>query len=759
MTEENPLVQQMMIYAQELKTIYDKERERRNELEVAIRRLRELDELKTTFVELLTHELRTPVTVINGYLEVMSELLDGRLEGAEAEFLGVVLQQSQHLSQLLIELTDFTDLARSEPVQQGNSVNRDLAGLTRNELQRLDRQIEQHSLQVETTLPTILPAANLEPTRVQLILMHLLNNAVKFNLPEGWIKIQLKLLDEAGAEVIAKTQEEFPPENPPSQLLLVVANGGVTIAPQKLNMIFEAFSQVENTNTRSHSGLGLGLAIVRKAVYSLKGRLEVSSNAKDGTIFQVFLPYQPWQDPEQLNLRVKELRSQVYSYSCELRTLYETERQKSEALVESNARLSKLSTEGLKLMDYQSQAQISAIALDAALELTGAKWLKLYLFGANGERTLTGKRSRKPELEPIELEETQIGRILEQVVEKCSPVLLDSLKESNQPLAENQFSEQKPIFGESQATILGIPLLVGDEVLGVLLLGGLYAQLEKDLTVAQALANQAAAAFKNAQLYSDLADKRVRLDIFLSKLLKAQEEERRRLSIELHDGLAQRLTFAHQMLELAEIQVPAAIKAPAFGRARQALQEAQVEIRKLVAGLRPDVLDRFGLVPALRDYLTDLAKEEHWETTFQVDGNFGEPGHSELAPALEDNLFRIAQEALTNARKHAKTTKIAVRLRRDPQKVSLEVQDWGKGLTERKLQFEQSWNGTENLLDVSLSHPDNSRKEESVMSVMEKLGHFGLVGMIERGRLLGGTVSIESANKGGTLIRVEVPLN
>lgn len=580
--EENPLVRQMMIYAQELKTIYDTERERRNELEAALRRLREQDELKTTFVDLLSHELRTPVTVIQGYLEVMSELLDGRLEGAEAEFLTVVLEQSNQLSHLIAELTDFTDLSRSEPLPQleESVVRKDLSLLVQKEIQRLHHQIEQHDLRLTLEVPSGLPAANLEPARFRLILAHLLNNAVKFNRDGGWIKVSLNLLDETGQKIAAAPAEENQTEAP-TQLRLSVANTGEVIAPEKLHLIFEAFSQGEATHTRSHGGLGLGLAIVRKAVGAFKGRVEVSSEVGRGTLFEVFLPYRPWQDPEQLNLRVNELRSQVYSYSSELRDLYEAERHKSEALAEANARL----------------------------------------------------------------------------------------------------------------------------------------------------------------------------DFFLGKLLTAQEEERRRLAVELHDGLAQTLIFAHQMLELTGSQVPTASASAAFKRAQQALQEGETEVRKLIAGLRPDMLDRFGFVTALRDYLENLAREQNWQFSLQIEGDFGQPGHPALAPTLEDNLFRITQESLTNARKHAQTNRIAVRLRRGPQSVALEIQDWGKGLAESEYKLQKAWAKTANPLDDAASPPDNSNPND-----IKKLGHFGLIGMAERARLLGGQLQIESAPGQGTLIRVEVPL-
>ena len=283
--EEDPLLRQLLIYAQELKTIYDSERERRSELEAALRRLREQDELKTTFVDLVGHELRTPVTIIQGYLEIMADMMKERLQGSEAEFMAVVLQQSQHLTHLLNELNDFTRLTRSEPLSE-TQTEQDLSLLARIELNRLTPQIEQNNLTVTLNAPSTLPAANLDPTRVRLILAHLLNNAVKFNQPDGWLQLSLKLSDEC-----YPAGEAVPEALLGGQLLLTVANGGRVISPAESHLMFEAFRQAERGHTRVYKGLGLGLAIVRKAVNSLNGQVEVSSDAVNGTIFRVSLPY------------------------------------------------------------------------------------------------------------------------------------------------------------------------------------------------------------------------------------------------------------------------------------------------------------------------------------------------------------------------------------------------------------------------------------------------------------------------------------
>lgn len=561
MTEkENRLLSQMVIYAKELKTVYDEEQAKRQELEAANRRLRELDDLKTTFVELVSHELRTPVTVINGYLEVMAEMLAGRLEKQEADFFQLVSDQSRRLGELIEDITNFTHLTRSQalpqPSEQENNLN--LVALVKSELHKLAFETEKMQLQIAVELPETIVPANIDPARFRVIISHLLNNAVKFNVQGGWLRLSLKIEgqgDDSGS---------------PKNLRLRISNSGITIPPELIAGMFEAFQQGQATQTRSYNGLGLGLALVQYAIRSFNGEISVKSGVEEGTVFEVKLPYISWQNPEELTQRLQQLQSINLAYAQDLRRLYEAEREKGLALV----------------------------------KLTG-----------------------------------------------------------------------------------------------------------------------------------DLEEKQKRLNLFLSELLTAQEKERRRVSMDLHDGLAQTLTFAHQMIEMTEVEAPAVYNSKAFSRAKEGLKVARTEVRRLVAGLRPDALDRFGLIPALRDYFATQAKELGWEATFEVIGEFGEPGHSTLEHQIEENLFRIAQEAITNVRKHAESKKVLLKLVRMPEQALLIVQDWGKGF----------------------ALPNENGSGQSAKS--DTLGHFGLIGIEERTRLLGGQIEIQSSPGNGTVLTVQIPLN
>jgi two-component system sensor histidine kinase DegS len=205
----------------------------------------------------------------------------------------------------------------------------------------------------------------------------------------------------------------------------------------------------------------------------------------------------------------------------------------------------------------------------------------------------------------------------------------------------------------------------------------------------------------------------------------AREDERRRLARDLHDGPAQALAAALFGVDLA---LNAHERAPATARdellaARALVREALDDLRALMAGLRPRLLEERGLVVALNGL---AAMPPLWGTEVSVETQGIGPG--ERLPAdVELALFRIAQEAVSNARRHGAASRVRVSLAVRPGVAELLVVDDGRGFL---LEPEFSW----------------SRRGE------------GLPGMRERAELLGGTLRVESAPGTGTRIAVMLPL-
>ena len=292
-------------------------------------------------------------------------------------------------------------------------------------------------------------------------------------------------------------------------------------------------------------------------------------------------------------------------------------------------------------------------------------------------------------------------------------------------------ADRHPLFSTPEVRHWGIraaaaiPLRLAGRVLGVFnaALDDRDAFREDELRILRLLADQAAVALENARLYKSVADKETRLNDLVQKLALIQEEERRLVGLDLHDGLTQILLSANMHLNtftaLAKnVEEPSGAE---LALARTRLQEAIREVRWVVGELRPTELEDFGLVDGLRQYAKRVAQAEAWHLTFAADLDAGL-----IAPAVETAVFRIVQEALTNIRKHAGSERVHLSLAATDGYLMVQVKDWGAGF------------------DVSELGSENS--------------HLGLIGMRERTTLLDGELFIESLPGAGTKIQAQIPL-
>lgn len=273
---------------------------------------------------------------------------------------------------------------------------------------------------------------------------------------------------------------------------------------------------------------------------------------------------------------------------------------------------------------------------------------------------------------------------------------------------------------------LCLPLRVRDRVIGLLETYGSPALAEKQtVEILQSLASNAATALENAGLYRALAERERRLHELVGQMLVAQEEERRRIAYDVHDGLAQVAVAAHQHLQTFALHYRprAARTREELDRALDLVRQTVGEARQIIADLRPTALDDFGLASAIRLQVEAL-RAEGWQVSFDVG-----LGEERLPVALETALYRITQEALTNARKHAQSTQVRIKLERCGEAIRLRVQDWGCGF-----------------------QPD------ALSSGDAPGARVGLSGMKERVALLGGHLDIQSRSGKGTSIVVEIPL-
>lgn len=254
----------------------------------------------------------------------------------------------------------------------------------------------------------------------------------------------------------------------------------------------------------------------------------------------------------------------------------------------------------------------------------------------------------------------------------------------------------------------------------------------------------------NRRLFRQLVEGERRLRRLAKAVWRVQEDERRRLAGELHDGLGQELTALKMQIERlarrTEDSDPAL--ASELDRAARSAHHALDEARRLSHVLRPRVLDDLGLVPALRWLARTLEERTGFRVKLEIPGPEVERLDSgELDTELESLLFRVTQEALTNALKHSKARSVGVRLEMPgSDRLRLRVRDSGRG-------FEAA------AVVEDGTHPRSSKSRGEKRGAECNPGETGgLRSMRERVEIFGGRLTVKSRPGEGTEIAVVVPL-
>jgi two-component system sensor histidine kinase DegS len=214
------------------------------------------------------------------------------------------------------------------------------------------------------------------------------------------------------------------------------------------------------------------------------------------------------------------------------------------------------------------------------------------------------------------------------------------------------------------------------------------------------------------------------LRFYAKQAIIAQEEERKRIAWELHDDTAQALvSLGMDIGTLAKNKKLSSMQISRNLKTLQTKTESILEgVRALSKALRPPMLEEFGLLAALKGLINELAEQLTIKVRFDVLG-----ASRRLSPDVEITTYRVAQEALSNVKKHAAASECSLAMIYSPRKVVLEIRDNGRGFALREIS---------NNLVCS--------------------GEMGLVGMQERARLIGGKLSVKSRPGKGTVVRLEL---
>lgn len=241
------------------------------ELAAANHKLREFDKLKSQFLSVATHELRTPLSVILGYNAMLAESLEDRLTPDESDTIRESVTACKRLIRLVNSMLDISQIESGK--MKMNLALTDLNDIVSGVVSLLHYAAEKKNIALCTDVPEPLPQVEMDAERMQQVLINLVGNALKFT--------------DAGGRVTISARADHATE----VLQVSVSDTGIGISEEDQSRIFDEFAQIQRqTARRQREGSGLGLAIARRIVEAHNGAISVSSKLGEGSMFTFTIP-------------------------------------------------------------------------------------------------------------------------------------------------------------------------------------------------------------------------------------------------------------------------------------------------------------------------------------------------------------------------------------------------------------------------------------------------------------------------------------
>jgi signal transduction histidine kinase len=582
--------------------------------------LAELDRAKTVFFNNVSHEFRTPLTLMLGPLEDVLNGEQGVLTSDQHETLTLVYRNSLRLLKLVNTLLDFSRIeanrieARYEPT--------DLAGFTIELTSVFRSAIEKAGLRLIVDCPPLPEPLYIDRDMYEKIVLNLLSNALKFTF-EGEIEVALR--------------------SEPKQVKLIVRDTGVGIPPEELSQIFQRFHRVKDTRSRSFEGSGIGLSLVQDLAQLHGGSIEVESAVGKGTTFVVTLPcgYKhlpqksivetstPLPAPTGAFAYVEEAQRWLPDYSGEVPEL-DYQQDSPSPRIRENTR------EDFQVVVVDDNADMRQYLTRL---LSPLYTVQTY---TEGKSALASIQRQLPDLVVSDIMMPGIDGI------ELVRILRDDPETSSLP-------------------IILLSARAGEEAIVDGLEAGADDYLIKPFSAREFLA-RVDAQLQLSEMRRNLMEKTVDVAVL---------EERQRLSRELHDAVNQTLFTANlvaQSLPHFWDNAPEKVL-PNLYRLSQLTQGAMAEMRSLLLELRPSSWENMKMNELVKQMSASLTGRSALKIDLHIEGEevVSIPVDVRIA------LYRITQEAFNNILKHAKATKADVYLSYKSDRLELTVCDNGQG--------------------------------------------------------------------------------
>jgi len=259
------LLGQQAAVAVENARLYQKVQRQAAELADALAKLQQLDRLKSEFIENLSHELRSPMTIVRGYAEVLGSGELGELNPDQQQAVSVIVRRVRMLSEMVEDIMLILETEASRPQPQPVP----LSDLAQSVVEDFQVEAERAMLTLRADIVPTPPVAG-NSISLRRVLDNLVTNAIKFTPAGGVVTVRVRLHE--------------------SQVLLEVSDTGVGIPPDQQAHVFERFYQVKRGRGQRYSGVGLGLALVKEVTEAYGGQVSLRSQVGEGSTFVVSLP-------------------------------------------------------------------------------------------------------------------------------------------------------------------------------------------------------------------------------------------------------------------------------------------------------------------------------------------------------------------------------------------------------------------------------------------------------------------------------------
>ncbi|MDD5288133.1 MAG: histidine kinase [Dehalococcoidales bacterium] len=306
---------------------------------------------------------------------------------------------------------------------------------------------------------------------------------------------------------------------------------------------------------------------------------------------------------------------------------------------------------------------------------------------------------------------------------KSEPIIIDVATEKNQRLC-------KQMSGAGISAVMSLPITIRGEIIGAsnhVKMTGNGTFTKSDVNFISILNWWTSITLENSRLFKQVEKQTIHVDSLLNEIVSAQQNERKRVAIEIHDGVAQWMVGASFGIKacstlisesrLTELEVE-------LNKIRETLQKSVRELRRAISNFRPIPLQEIGLIPAICQ-TTECLNQEGIQCRVETDDEL-----TALSLAEETTAYWIVQEAITNIRKHSTASEVEIKIKSYDNELRIEINDNGRGFNP----------------NIVLSSP-------------LMLEHMGLIGMQERAKLVDGLVSIKSAPGLGTNVVLSIPVS